>query len=330
MSVRRLESMLPFLSRDLAVDLGTASTRIHVSGRGILLNEPSLVAVDQETGQIVAFGADARNPLTGTVTVRPVRNGVIVEPDAARQMLRHFVHKVHGHPFARPRMTIAVPGGITAIERKVALEAAYEAQARQITFMEQPLAAALGAGLALADPIAAIIVDVGGGTTDVAAVSMGRSVAVRSMRTGGEEMDRAIKLEVRRAYGIVIDDRTAESLKEEIGAACDPPAGRRMEVSGAHPRHGAPMYATVSADCVHEAIDPAVRAIVEAVREILESCSPEIAADVARRGLLLTGGGARLAGLPRRLRRDLGIPVTRVDTPEHAVALGLGMWAARN
>lgn len=322
--------MLPFLSRDLAVDLGTASTRIHVSGRGILLNEPSLVAVDPDTGQIVAYGAEARKPMPGMVTMRPVRNGVIVEPDAARQMLRHFVHKVHGHPFARPRMTIAVPGGITSIERKVALEAAYEAQARQIIFMEQPLAAALGAGLALADPIAAIVVDVGRGTTDVAAVSMGRAVAVRSMRTGGEAMDRAITLEVRRAYGVVIDHRTAESLKEEIGVACEPPADSRMEVSGAHPRHGAPLCATVSAECVHKAIDPAVRAIVEAVREVLESCSPEIAADVARRGLLLTGGGARLTRLPRRLRRDLGIPVRRVATPEYTVALGLGMWAARN
>ncbi|MFE3454373.1 rod shape-determining protein [Nonomuraea sp. NPDC059194] len=329
MSVRRLESMLPFLSRDLAIDLGTAGTRIHVRGRGIMLNEPSLVAVDPDTGQIVAFGAEATKT-TGMVTVRPVRNGVIVEPDAARRMLRHFVHKVHGHPFARPRMTIAVPGGITSIERKVALEAAYEAQARQITFMEQPLAAALGAGLELADPIAAIVVDVGRGTTDVAAVSMGRAVAVRSMRTGGEAMDSAIKLEVRRAYGVVIDDRTAESLKQQLGVACEPLAGCRMEVSGAHPRHGAPMYATVSAECVYEAIDPAVRAIVEAVREVIESCSPEIAADVARRGLLLTGGGARLSGLPRRLRRDLGIPVARVDTPEHTVALGLGLWAARN
>ncbi|MGW5688443.1 rod shape-determining protein MreB [Nonomuraea sp. NPDC003754] len=330
MSVRRLESMLPFLSRDLAIDLGTAATRIHVRGKGIMLNEPSLVAVDSETGQFVAFGAEAGRQRAGVVTVRPVRNGAIVEPDAARVMLRHFVHKVHGHPYARPRMTIAVPGGITAIERRVMVEAAYEAQARQIIFMEQPLAAALGAGLALGDPMAAIVVDVGSGTTDVAAVSMGRAVAVRSMRTGGEAMDAAIRLEVRRAHGIVIDDRTAETLKEQIGSACEPSAGRRMEVSGTHPRHGAPMSAMVSAECVHEALDPAVRAIVEAVREVLESCSPEIAADVARRGLLLTGGGALLSGLPRRLRRDLGIPVDLVNRPQHTVALGLGMWAARN
>ncbi|MEV4162599.1 rod shape-determining protein [Nonomuraea dietziae] len=320
--------MLTFLGRDLAIDLGTATTLIHVRGRGIMVNEPSVVALDTSTGRIVAYGSEARRPPAGSVTVRPVRNGVIVEPDIARRMLRYFVRKVHGHPFARPRMTIAVPGGITSIERKVAWEAAYEAEARRITFMENTLAAAFGAGLGTGDPIAAMVVDIGGGTTDVAAVSLGAVVAGVSRRAGGEEMDQAIKAVVRRLYGLEIDDRTAETLKKEIGGAGAPPRHRGLRVSGIDPDTGRTAYATISAVHVHEAIDPTVRTIIDAVRRVLESCSPEIATDVARRGLFLAGGGALLSGLPARLGTELGIPVSRVERPEHSVALGLSMWSA--
>lgn len=327
--VRRIGSPLTFLGRDLAIDLGTTSTRIHVRGRGILINEPSMVALNPRTGRIVAYGSAVRKPPTGSVTVRPVRNGVIVEPDMARRMLRYFVRKVHGHPFARPRMTIAVPSGITPIERKVTWEAAYEAEARRIVFMENCLAAAFGAGLGPRDPVAAMVVDIGGGTTDVAAVSLGTVVAAVSKRVGGEEMDQAIQVAVRRSHDLEIDDRTAEMLKKEIGGAGEPPRATGCGWAGTDPETGARAYATISAELVHEAVAPAVRAIIEAVRSVLESCSPEMAADVGRRGLFLTGGGVLLSGLPARLGKELGIPVSRVERPEYAVALGLSMGSAR-
>jgi rod shape-determining protein MreB and related proteins len=320
---------LAFLGRDMAVDLGTANTLVYVRGRGIVLNEPSVVAINTTTGKIVAIGIEAKRMIGRTpanvVAIRPLRNGVIADFDVTERMLRYFIQRVHRRrPFAKPRIVIAAPSGITGIEQRAVKEAGYQAGARRVYLVEEPMAAAIGAGLPVHEPTGNMVVDIGGGTTEVAIISMGGVVTSQSIRVGGDELDQAIITFAKKEYSLMLGERTAEEIKMAIGSACAMPEEGHAEIRGRDLVSGLPRTVVVSAGEIRTATEESVNAIVDAVKTTLDKCPPEISGDLMDRGIAITGGGALLTGLDERLRDETGMPIHRVDNALDSVALGSG------
>jgi len=322
-------SKLSLLGRDLAVDLGTANTLIYALGRGIVLNEPSVVAINVQTGKIVAVGIEAKRMIGRTPTnievVRPLKDGVIADFDVTERMLRYFIQKVHRRQrLLRPRIVIAVPSGITAVEQRAVKEAGYQAGARRVYIIEEPMAAAIGAGLPVHEPTGNMVVDIGGGTTEVAIISMGGIVTSQSIRVAGDELDQAVIAFAKKEYSLMLGDRTAEEIKIAIGSAH--PNGREMhaEIRGRDLVTGLPKTVVVSAEEISRALAEPINLIIDTVKTTLDKCPPELSGDLMDRGIALTGGGALLHGMVDRLREETGMPVHLADNALDSVALGSG------
>ncbi|PWS37219.1 rod shape-determining protein [Falsiroseomonas bella] len=323
-----------FFSADMAIDLGTANTLVYVKGRGIVLNEPSVVAISDLRGkkQVLAVGEEAKLMLGRTpgsiAAIRPLRDGVIADFEAAEEMIKHFIRKVNNRRgFASPMVVVCVPSGSTAVERRAIQESAESAGARKVLLIEEPMAAAIGAGLPVTEPSGSMIVDIGGGTTEVAVISLGGIVYARSVRVGGDKMDEAIISYIRRNHNLLIGESTAERIKMEIGAAAAPPEGDEgplTEVKGRDLMNGVPREVVVSRRQMAESLYEPVAQIVEAVKVALENTPPELAADIVDKGIVLTGGGALLHGLDEVLRNATGLPVVVAEDALSCVALGTG------
>ena len=320
--------MTGFGGRDMAVDLGTANTLVYVRGRGIVLSEPSVVAIDQRTGEVHAVGVEAKRMLgrtPGSISaIRPLKDGVIADFDVTEQMLRHFIQKVHQHRFAHPRVVVCVPSGVTGVERRAVEEATLSAGARQAYLIEEPMAAAIGAGLPIAEPAGNMIVDIGGGTSEVAVISLGGIVVSQSLRVGGDEMDDAIINHVKKEYKLLIGQQTAEEIKLEIGSAHPLKEEIQAEVRGRDLLTGLPKTVILSSDEVRHALDEPVGQIIDAIKQTLDKTPPELAADIMDRGLMLAGGGSLLGGLDERLRQETHMPVHVAESPLTCVAVGSG------
>ncbi|AJD51206.1 rod shape-determining protein MreB [Thalassospira sp. MBR-102] len=325
--------LLGVLSSDMAVDLGTANTLVYVKGRGIVLNEPSVVAITDEKGkkQVLAVGEEAKQMLGRTPgyiqAIRPLRDGVIAEFHIAEEMIKHFIRKVHGRRnFASPEVIICVPSGSTAVERRAIQESAESAGARKVWLIDEPMAAAIGAGLPVTEPTGSMVVDIGGGTTEVAVLSLGGIVYARSVRVGGDKMDEAIIAYIRRTHNLLVGESTAERIKKEIGSACAPDDGdgATVEIRGRDLMNGVPKELIISERQIAESLAEPVSAIIEAVKVALEQTPPELAADIVDKGIVLTGGGAMLGNLDYVLRHATGLPVSIADDPLSCVALGTG------
>jgi rod shape-determining protein MreB len=314
--------------RDMAVDLGTANTLVYVRGRGIVLSEPSVVAIDQRTGEIHAVGVEAKRMLgrtPGTITaIRPLKDGVIADFDVTEQMLRHFIHKANGNRFAHPRVIVCVPSGVTGVEKRAVEEATLSAGARQAYLIEEPMAAAIGAGLPVSDPTGSMVVDIGGGTTEVAVISLGGIVVSQSIRVGGDEMDESIINHLRKEYKLLIGQQTAEEVKLEVGSAWPLAEEVQAEVRGRDMLTGLPKTVILGSEDVRRALDEPVSQIIDAIRGTLDKTPPELAADIMDRGIVLAGGGALLAGLDQRLRNETHMPVHLAESPLTCVAVGSG------
>jgi rod shape-determining protein MreB len=314
-------------SGDLAIDLGTANTVVYARGRGIVMLEPSVIAFDEGSGQVLAVGSEAKQMIGRTPAriraVRPLRHGVIADFEVTEQMLAHFMRRAIDRRFARPQVMLCVPSGLTPLERDAVEEAARGAGARAVYLIEEPLAAAIGADLPVAEPIASTVLDIGGGTTEIAVISLGSMVVWRSVRIGGYEMDDAIVAHVKREHGLEIGEGRAEQLKMEIGSAAEIP-GEEAEANGRDLRSGGLRTVTVTGREVYEALESTVDQIIEAVRETLEETPPELSADISERGIVLAGGGVLLHGFAQRLRTETGLPVQLVTEPLTCVAVGAG------
>ncbi len=314
--------------REIAVDLGTANTLVYVRGRGIVLSEPSVVAIDQRSGEVHAVGVEAKRMLgrtPGTISaIRPLKDGVIADFDVTEQMLRHFIQKVHHNRFAHPRVVVCVPSGVTGVEKRAVEEATLSAGARQAYLIEEPMAAAIGAGLPVSEPTGNMIVDIGGGTTEVAVISLGGIVVSQSIRVGGDEMDDAIMSQIKKEYKLLIGQQTAEELKLEIGSAWELGEEVRAEVRGRDMLTGLPKTVVITSDEVRRALDEPVNQIIDAIKSTLDKTPPELAADIMDRGIVLAGGGALLAGLDARLREETLMPVHLAESPLTCVAVGSG------
>ena len=328
-----LSSLFGFLSADMAIDLGTANTLVYVKGRGIVLNEPSVVAIVEVKGKkhVLAVGEEAKVMLGRTpgniAAIRPLRDGVIADFEVAEEMIKYFIRKVHNRrSFASPLVIICVPSGSTAVERRAIQESAESAGARRVFLIEEPMAAAIGAGLPVTEPTGSMIVDIGGGTTEVAVLSMGGIVCARSVRVGGDKMDEAIIAYIRRNHNLLVGESSAARVKEEIGSACPPEDGdgATMEIKGRDLMNGVPKELIISERQVAESLAEPVGAIIETVKVALEHTAPELAADIVDRGIVLTGGGALLGNLDFALRHATGLPVTLADDPLSCVVLGTG------
>ena len=315
-------------ARDIAVDLGTANTLVYVRGRGIVLSEPSVVAIDQRTGEVHAVGIEAKRMLGRTpasiTAIRPLKDGVIADFDVCEQMLRHFIKKVHHNRFQHPRVVVCVPSGVTNVEKRAVEEATLSAGARHAYLIEEPMAAAIGSGLPTGEPTGSMIVDVGGGTTEVAVVSLGGIVVSHSLRVGGDEMDDAIINYVKRDYKILIGHQTAEELKLEIGSAFPMRQEMKAEIRGRDLVTGLPKTLILTSEEVRDALKDPVDQIVDAVKLTLDKTPPELASDIMDRGIMLAGGGAMLNGLDERLRHDTHMPVHIAESPLTCVAIGSG------
>jgi rod shape-determining protein MreB and related proteins len=324
-----MSNALTFLGRDMAVDLGTANTLVYVRGRGIVLNEPSVVALNTNNGQIVAVGVEAKRMIGRTpgniVAVRPLKDGVIADFDVTERMLRYFIQKVHRRThLARPRLVVAVPSGITGVEQSAVKEAGHQAGARRVYIIEEPMAAAIGAGLPIHEPTGNMVVDIGGGTTEVAVISLGGIVTSQSIRVGGDELDQAIITFGKKEYSLMLGERTAEEIKMAIGSAFPAEDEPHAEIRGRDLVSGLPKTVVISAAEVRKAIEEPVNLVVDAVKNTLDKCPPELAGDVMDRGIALTGGGALLRGLESRIREETGMPVQVADNPLDSVVLGTG------
>jgi len=327
-------NLFGFMSADIAIDLGTANTLVYAKGQSIVLNEPSVVAFSNENGRkrVVAVGQDAKLMLGRTPgniqAIRPMRDGVIADFEVAEEMIKHFIQKVHNRrTFVSPQVVICVPSGATAVERRAIHESALAAGARKAHLIEEPVAAALGAGLPIDEPSGSMVVDIGGGTTEVAVLSLQGIVYARSVRVGGDMMDEAIINYVRRAENLLIGETTAERVKQEIGTAVMPDKGEglSLEVKGRDLMQGVPREIRVSERMVAEALSEPVEQIVDAVKIALESTPPELAADIVDKGIMLTGGGGLLRNLDQAIRDRTGLPVAIADDPLSCVVIGCGM-----
>jgi len=317
-------------SNDLAIDLGTANTLVYVRGRGIVLNEPSIVAIHQEDHSVLAVGREAKAMLGRTpghvIAIRPLRDGVIADFDVTERMLRYFMEAAHRHrTFVRPRVVIGVPSGITQVEKRAVRDSAMQGGAREVYLIEEPMAAAIGAGIPVQEPDGHIIVDIGGGTTEVAVISLSGIVYCKSVRIAGDEMDEAIVQYIRKHYNLLVGERRAEEIKLTLGSAAPTGGARRtMEVKGRDLIDGIPKTVLVTDEEIREALREPVQTIVETVRACLERTPPEVAADIIETGIVLTGVGALLPGLDHVLRQETQLPVTVADEPLACVVLGAG------
>ncbi|MFC1876734.1 rod shape-determining protein [Thermodesulfobacteriota bacterium] len=328
------DKLLGVFSSDLAIDLGTANTLVYVKGKGIVLSEPSVVAIRTDArakNRVLAVGLEAKNMVGRTpgniVAIRPLRDGVIADFDITEAMLRHFIHKVHNRrTFVRPRIIIAVPSGITQVEKRAVRESAESAGAREVFLLEEPMAAAIGAGLPISEPTCNMVVDIGGGTTEVAVISLAGIVYSRSLRVAGDKMDAAIIQYIKRKYNLLIGERTSEIIKTTIGNAYpDPDDISTIEVKGRDLVSGIPKILAIDSEEIRVAISEQIDAIVETVKIALEQTPPELAADIVDSGIVLTGGGALLKNLDKLLREESGLPIRITEDPLSTVALGSGM-----
>jgi len=326
-----------WFSNDLGIDLGTANTLVYVKGKGIVLSEPSVVAVRDDAGKgsrVLAVGIEAKNMLGRTPgnirAIRPMKDGVIADFEVTEAMLRYFIKKVHNHrKLVKPRIIVCVPSGVTQVERRAVKEAAESAGAREVYLIEEPMAAAIGAGLPITKPIANMVVDIGGGTTEVAVISLAGIVFSKSVKVGGDKMDDAILQHIRRKYSLLIGERTAEMIKITIGNALRSEESGEpissMEVKGRDLISGIPKVLTISSDEISEAIKEDIDMIVEGVKTALEQTPPELAADIVDNGIMLTGGGALLKNIDKLIHRETNLPVYITDDPLSTVAIGAGM-----
>jgi len=325
-----LNQLLGWFSTDLAIDLGTANTVVYVKGKGIVCNEPSVVVFRKDDRRIIAVGSEAKRMLGKTpqnvVAIRPVKDGVIADFDATGEMLKYFIRKAHNRKsFVAPRIIIGVPSGITQVEQRAVKDAAQASGAREVFLIEEPMAAAIGVGLPVSEPSGNIIVDIGGGTTDVAVISLGGIVYSKAVRVAGDKMDEAIIAYIKRKYNILIGERTAEEIKIEIGSAYKVDSQKRtLEIKGRDLLSGVPRSVVVTEDEIREALKEPVSIIVDTVKTTLENTPPELAADIVDRGIVLAGGGALLRGLDRLLSEETGVPAIVADDPLTAVVRGAG------
>ena len=328
-----LSSLFGFLSADMAIDLGTANTLVYVKGRNIVLNEPSVVAIAKvkDKKHVLAVGEEAKQMLGRTPgnieAIRPLRDGVIADFDIAEDMIKYFIRKVHNRrSFASPLVVICVPSGSTAVERRAIQESAEAAGARKVFLIEEPMAAAIGAGLPVTEPTGSMVVDIGGGTPEVAVLSLGGIVYAQSVRVGGDKMDQAIIAYIRRTHNLLVGERSAERIKESIGSACPPEEGegRTMEIKGRDLMNGVPKELIISERQIAESLAEPISQIIEAVKSALEHTAPELAADIVDKGIVLTGGGALLPNMDYVLRYATGLPVSIAEDALSCVAMGTG------
>jgi rod shape-determining protein MreB len=317
-------------SSDLAIDLGTANTLVYVVGKGIVLNEPSIVAVDRKSRQAMGFGADAKEMIGRTpanmLAVRPLRDGVIADFELAEEMLTYFIRKANKrHKLLHPRIAIGIPSETTEVEKRAVLDSTYRAKASEVHLVERAMVAALGAGLPVTEPGGNMVVDIGGGTTDIAVISLSGIVYSKSLRMAGNQMDDAISEHVKRKHGLLIGERTAEKIKLEIGTAYQDGTPRTMAVKGRDMVYGLPKTITLEDDEIRSALTDCVNSIVSAVRVALEKTPPELSGDIMERGIILTGGGSLLKNLDERIRFETGMPVLVANEPLASVVLGTGM-----
>ncbi|MEK6684467.1 MAG: rod shape-determining protein [Nitrospirota bacterium] len=324
-----VDDFLGRFSNDLAIDLGTANTLVYLKGKGIVINEPSVVAIEKKTGKVLAVGAEAKRMLGRTpgniVTIRPMRDGVIADFEIAEKMLSHFIMKTHNRStFVRPRIVIGVPSRITQVEKRAVRDSAQLAGAREVYLIEQPVAAAIGAGLPIAEPSGNMVVDIGGGTTDVAVISLAGIVYSESVKVAGDKMDEAIINYIKRKYNLLIGEPMAEQIKFEIGSAFPLEERRTITIKGRDLISGIPKTLVMDDSEIREALSETISAIVNAIKVALENTPPELAGDIIDRGIVLTGGGSLLRGMDVRLREETNLPVITVENPLTTVVLGTG------
>ena len=316
------------LRADVGIDLGTASILVYVKGKGIVLKDPSVVAIDQHTNKFLAVGEDARKMLGRTpgniIAIRPLKDGVISDYNITERMLKYFIQKSLGKMILKPRLIVCVPSGVTEVEKRAVIEASNEAGAIKTYLIEEPIAAAIGAGLDITEAHGNMIVDIGGGTTDVAVISLGGIVLSRSIKIAGDECDEAITRYIRKKYNMMIGERSSETLKVNVGCAYPYEVEQYMEVKGRNLLTGLPMNVEVSSNDMLEALSEPINEIIEAVHEVLENTPPELAADISNRGILMTGGGALLYGLDKLIEKTTGITTKVADDPVECVAIGTG------
>ncbi len=331
--IQPFEFIHGLFSNDMGIDLGTANTLVHVKGRGVVLREPSIVALDTNSGDILAVGNDAKDMVGRTPArikaVRPLRDGVIADFDATEKMIRYFINKVHNRrKFVSPRMVIGVPTGVTEVEKRAVTESGEQAGAREIHIIEEPIAAAIGARMPVNEAAGSMVVDIGGGTTEVAVISMGGMVVSRSVRVGGDEMDVSIVEYLRETYDIIVGERTSEQVKMEVGSAYPDEQYDELEfeIKGRHIGNGLPESLTVSGDEIRDSMKDPIDRIVRSVKETLEETPPELSADITERGILMTGGGSLLRGIDRLIAEETGLPVSIADDPLTSVVEGTGMY----
>src|SRR5512136_491373 len=327
--VMNLRSLFSLFSSDLAIDLGTANTLVFAKGKGIVVNEPSIVAINRTTNEVEAVGKEAKEMLGRTpgniVAIRPMKDGVIADFKVTEKMLTYFIHKAHNRKMlVRPRIVIGVPSEITQVEKRAVMDSAYRAKASEVHLVEQAMVAAIGAGLPITEPSGNMVVDIGGGTTDIAVISLSGIVYSRSVRMAGNQMDEAIMNFLKRKYNLLIGERTAEAIKIEIGSAYSLDKPLTMEIKGRNLIEGVPKTITVDDSEIREALSECVSTIMNAIRVALERTPPELSADISDRGIVLTGGGALLKNLDRRIREETGLPVSIADDPLCSVVLGTG------
>lgn len=316
-------------SRDMGIDLGTANTLVYVKGKGIIVREPSVVAIQSDSREVLAVGSEAKDMIGRTpgniIAIRPMKDGVIADFDVTQNMLRHFIKKAYSKPsIFKPRVIVCVPSGVTEVEKRAVEEAAEQAGAKEAFLIEEPMAAAIGSELPVAEPRGSMIVDIGGGTTEVAIISLGGIVTSRSIRIGGDELDESIVQYVKRQYNLLIGERTAEGVKIKIGSAFQRKEEVSMDVKGRDLVTGLPKTVKVSSEEIREAIAEPVNSIMEAIKFTLEKTPPELASDIMDKGLVLTGGGALLEGLDRRVMDETGMPVHISENPLDCVVMGTG------
>ncbi len=317
------------MSKDIGIDLGTANTIVYLKGKGIIMREPSVVAVDTKNDEVRSVGHEAKAVIGRTpgsiVAVRPLKDGVIADFDITANMLSRFIKKACGNSmFFRPRVVICIPSGVTEVERRAVKEASLKAGARQVRVIEEPMAAAIGAGLPISEPSGSMVVDIGGGTSEVAVISLGGIVAARSVRVGGDEFDQSIIAYIKRKYNLLIGERTAEQIKIELGSAFKQEEEKSMDIKGRNLVDGLPKNIQVHTSEIKEALDESLQKIVDAIKETLERTPPELSADIIDHGIMLTGGGALLRGLDQLINRETGIDVHIAESPLDCVAMGTG------
>lgn len=319
------------LSSDIGIDLGTCNTLVYVGGRGICANEPSVVAVERGTRKVVAVGEEARRMLWKTpgdiIAIRPLRDGVIADPETTERMIRYFVHRVLSRKwFVKPRMVIGVPACITEVEERAVQDAAYKAGAREVKVIPESLAAAIGANIPIYEPAGHMVCDIGGGTSEISVISLGGMVVTNAIRLGGDEFDEAIMKHVRTVHNLIIGERTAEELKKNIGNATPDKKIEKMEVKGTDAITGLPRRLEIDSVEVREALQEPINAIVEEIKRTLGQTPPELAADIVERGIVMTGGGSLLKGLDTLIANETGVPCFKAEDPLNCVCLGTGMY----